>query len=117
IPAEQEWQSAEHGGDCTDTSLTLPFLVEPFGDELLVDAMDPDGTASWSAEDVGRGGPCAIIARFRHREHTASMKLAFSGEQVTAEGLGVTVEHVTKGGDVFKCSLEHPMMWVERNAS
>lgn len=114
VPSEQAWDSTDAGADCSAAKLEVPFLVEPFGDKLLVDQIDPDGTASWAAEDTSIDGPCAVSIRFRHRERTVQAQLTFSGDQVTAQGHFASVQHVTTNGDSWKCSVMEPMIWVER---
>lgn len=110
VPAEQEWTSDNE--DVTCEELRIAFLVEPFGERLAVDMLDPDGTAAWGAEDVFADGACAVDVRFRHHEQSAYTKLTFAGDQVTATATHAKRRMVNKGGDVGQCSISNPMAWV-----
>jgi hypothetical protein len=117
VPAEQAWQSDEEGADCEGAELAVSFLVEPFGDKLLVEQIRPDGTSAWAAEDTSIAGPCDVEVRFRHRDHTVHGRVTFGGDTVTARGRHVNVEHVTAGGDRYRCTVSDPILWVERERS
>lgn len=114
VPAEQAWTS--DNPDVTCEELRVAFLVEPFGERLAVDMLDPDGTAAWGAEDVFADGACAVDVRFRHHEQSAYTKLTFSGDQVTATATHASRRMVNKGGDVGRCTIDSPMAWVERRS-
>jgi hypothetical protein len=116
VPAEQAWTS-DDGGKCDAALVKVPFLVEEYGEDLLIDQLDDDGSAAWAAEDYGVVGPCEVILRFRHRDYTAQTRLTFGGDKVTAAALSATANVVESGGDKHSCHISEPMAWVEKLAN
>ena len=118
VPSEQGWLSSvpDQNADCSEAKIDVPFLVEPWGDKVIIDQLDSDGTASWGAEDVAVVGMCEFDVRFRHRDRTVQARITFSGDKVTAEADYATTQVVTKNGDSWKCTIPTPMAWVERAA-
>ncbi len=118
VPSEQAWLSSvpDKNADCSEATLEVPFLVEPWGDKVIIDQLDADGTASWGAEDVAVVGLCEFDVRFRHRERMVEARITFSGDKVTAEASYATAQVVTKHGDSWRCTIPTPMAWVERVA-
>jgi hypothetical protein len=112
IPPEQAWLNAEHRG-CDTAQLKVPFLVEYLGDRLMIDQLDAQGGAEWTAEDVFEVEPCNVEVRFRHHEWSAYAKLVFAGDKVTATATRAMVQ-VSQGGELWKCEVANPMAWVER---
>lgn len=115
VPAEQAWTSTERGRSCEAAVARVPFLVEYLGDKLVVDQIDPDGSAAWAAEDVfvDEADPCNVEVRFRHDEWYVYAKVTFGGDKVTAEVTSASVQ-VSQGGDVWRCEIRDPMSWVEK---
>ncbi len=116
VPAEQAWTS-DDGGKCDTALIKVPFLVEEYGDDLLIDQLDDDGSAAWAAEDYATLSPCEVILRFRHRDYTAQTRLTFGGDKVTAAALSATANVVESGGDKHRCYIADPMAWVEKLAN
>lgn len=115
VPPEQEWMPLESGRHCDTARVEVKFLVEYLGDKLVLDQLDPDGSAAWAAEDVfvDEADPCNVDVRFRHDEWYTYAKITFAADKVTAAATSANVE-VSEHGDVWRCQIQNPMSWVEK---